>query len=371
VLRGLHRFDLQNLLVIANAILVSVGWVVVLLLGGGVVGLVLVNILVMLVLQVPTIWLIRWAAPELGYGWRGASRAAVGTVFRFSTWVFAVNIAGRVQTKTDEIVIGAFLPVSAVTPYALANKLSDVGLMLTEQFLKVLLPLASELHAGADRARLRALYLTSTRLTLAIFVPVGGTLAILAGPILSGWVGPAYADYAYVAVILVVADCIAASQWPAGSVLQAMVRHRPIALSAMAAALANLVLSILLLPSLGLAGVALGTLIPATVEAFGFVLPYTLRVVGVSLGEVLREVALPTLAPAVPMAGVAYGLLWAVAPTSLLAVAPIAALSVATYALVYLWLGARELEREACRGFASGTVRLIGGRLGRSSRRAA
>jgi O-antigen/teichoic acid export membrane protein len=332
-----------------------------------VVGLVAVSIVVMLLLQIPTIGLIRWAAPDLAFGWRSGSRESVGTLFRFSTWVFAVNVAGRVQTKTDEIVIGAFLPVASVTPYALANKLSDVGLMLTDQFLKVLLPLASELHAGGDQARLRQLYLTSTRLTLAICVPLGGTLAIFASPILTGWVGPAYADYAYLVVILVIADGIAASLWPAGSVLQAMVRHRPVALSAMVAAAGNLVLSIVLLQWLGLAGVALGTLIPAALECLGFVLPYTLRVLGVSAGELAREVLAPTFAPAIPMLAVAYLLLRGVQPDSLLTVAPLVGLSLATYAVLYLWLGAGALERQACRDLASGTRRVIGGRLGRSS----
>ena len=359
VLRGLHRFDLQNVLVVANAVLAGVGWVVVLLLGGGLVGLVAVSIVVMLLLQLPTVGLIRRAAPDLTFGWRGASRNSVGTLFRFSSWVFAVNVAGRIQTKTDEIVIGAFLPVASVTPYALANKLSDVGLMLTDQFLKVLLPLASELHAGGDRKRLRQLYLTSTRLTLAICVPLCGTLSIFAAPILVGWVGPAYADDAYLVVILVVADAIAASQWPAGSVLQAMVRHRPVAISAVLSAIGNLVLSIVLLQSLGLAGVALGTLIPGALECLGFVLPYTLRVMGVSAAEFAREVLAPTLAPAIPMLAVAYLLLRGLQPDSLLTVAPLVGVSLATYAVMYMWLGASTLERRACRSMATGTLRLI------------
>jgi O-antigen/teichoic acid export membrane protein len=367
VLRGLHRFDLQNVLVLASALLSTIGTIVVLLLGGGIIGVMLVSITIMLVLQAPAIWLVRRAAPDVGVSWRGGSLARVGPVLGFSSWLFAINAAGRVQTKSDEIVIGSFLPVAAVTPYALANKLSDVALMLADQFMKVLLPLASELHAGGDLARLRALYLTSTRLTLAILVPVGGTLAVLAGPLLGAWVGAAYSEYAYLVVILILADAISASQWPAGSVLQAMVRHRLLAVTAVASAIVNLGLSIVLLPRLGLAGVALGTLIPTAISSLGFVLPFTMRVLCVKPGQVMREVLVPTLVPALAMGGVTWTLVSTTRPESLLSLGIVAVLALATYALGYLCLGASEFERRTYRTFAIGTLRLIGGRLGRSS----
>jgi O-antigen/teichoic acid export membrane protein len=365
VLRGLHRFDLQNLLVLASALLSTLGTIAVLLLGGGILGVMVVSILVMLVLQAPAIWLVHHAAPEVGFSWRAASWARVRPVLGFSSWLFAVNAAGRVQTKSDEIVIGWFLPVAAVTPYALANKLSDVALMLADQFMKVLLPLASELHAGGDLARLRALYLTSTRLTLAILVPVGGTIAVLAGPLLTAWVGAAYSEYAYLVVILLLADIIGASQWPAASVLQAIARHRVLAVTAVASAAVNLALSILLLSRVGLAGVALGTLIPTAVGSVGFVLPYTLRVLGVSSAEFVRKVLAPSLLPAMPMAGLTLALMWTGRPESLAGVCGLAALALGTYAVTYLCLGASEFERRTYRGFATGMLRVVGPRLGR------
>jgi O-antigen/teichoic acid export membrane protein len=63
-------------------------------------------------------------------------------------------------------------------------------------------------------------------------------LAGLAGPILTLWVGTGYAALAGVVVILVVANFMAAVQWPATAVLQGMARHRILALSTMASGLA-------------------------------------------------------------------------------------------------------------------------------------
>ena len=68
------------------------------------------------------------------------------------------------------------MALSAVTTYSLARRMAEASLILTEQFRKLLLPIASELHASDDRQRLRFLYTVGTRMTLAIYVPLSGYL---------------------------------------------------------------------------------------------------------------------------------------------------------------------------------------------------
>ncbi len=182
VLRGLQRFDIVNLIRISGTLLYAAGTVAVLLLGHGLLGMVGVGIAVSLLAQVVSIRAIHRVEPELRFGWRGARRRWVGTILSFSWLLFTGQVAGRLQTRTDEIVIAAVLPLGAVSAYALCRRLSELGQFLTGQFLKVLLPLASELHTENDGARLRALYLTSGRLTLALFTPVGGAVLLLARP---------------------------------------------------------------------------------------------------------------------------------------------------------------------------------------------
>ncbi len=345
VLRGLHRFDLLNVISLASTLLSTAGSVLVLLLGGGVVGLMLVNIGVMLALQAPSIWLLGSAAPELRFGWRGSTRKHAAQVFRFGSWVFMVDLASRLQAKTDEIVIGLFLPVAAITPYAIANRMAEVPQILTDQFLKLLLPRAAELHVTDELSRMRGLYLTSTRLTLAALVAIGGTLTLVAGPLLKVWVGPAYSDAAVLVAVLVLASAINTSQWPAASILQAMARHRVLAVSSMASAVANIVLSIVLLRWLGLMGVAIGTLVPTALECLGFVLPYTAHVLGVRRTELARQVLLPTLLPAIAMASLTSVLMSRTRPESLADILLVSFVALATYASTYLLSGASAAER--------------------------
>lgn len=302
VLIGLQRYDLANLMGLIGTLSSALLTVIVLLLGGGVVGMVAVNIPITLLLQIPSIIVIRRIAPDLRFGLRGARRDRVRQVFSFSTSLFIGDIAGRLQLKTDEIVISAMLAIAAVTPYALARKLSEAASLVTGQFLKVLLPLASELHAVNDRVRLRALYLTSTRLTLAIFLPVACVLVIIPDIVLRTWVGPAYASSAPLVIILTLSGLVNISQSPAGSLLKGMGRPQLLAFAALGNGIANLGLSIALARPLGVTGVALGTLLPTAVECLGVVLPYAVRAVGVSFSEVLEQVVLPAFLPVVPAA---------------------------------------------------------------------
>ena len=357
VLRGLHRFDLSNLVSIIGMTVYTVAVVGVLLFGGGVVGIAAVNIPITLVMQIPTVWLIHRVAPELRFGWRGASGHLLKTVTSFSSALFVINLSGLIQTKTDEIVIGAFLPIAYVTPYSLARRLSELPKLLTDQFMKVLMPLASQLHAENDAGRLRVLYITSTRLTLAIFLSIATSVVILAQPFLTVWVGPIYGNYAYLVLILAVASFVDTSQWPAGSILQGMGRLRLLALLTFCTALANLGISITLLPVIGLAGVAFGTLIPATIESFCFVMPYAMRLNQVKLRTTLTEIFLPTLLPAALTAVVLYGLREVVKPDSWLSLAVTGGMGFLVYVVAYMTIGAGQAERQLGRDLALSVIR--------------
>jgi O-antigen/teichoic acid export membrane protein len=366
VLRGLHRFDLANVVGIIGMTLFTGATIAALLLGGGLLGMVAVNVPVTLITQLPAIWLVNHAAPELHFGLRGASRSLLKTVTSFSSTLFVINAASQLQTKTDEIVIGISLPIADVTPYSIARRLSELPQLLTEQFMKVLMPLASQLQAEHDDRRLRALYLTSTRLTLAVFLPLALGVVILAQPFIAVWVGAPYGQYAYLVLILTAASFMMTSQWPAGAILLGMGRHRILAVITLGSALVNLGLSLTLVHPFGLAGVALGTLIPATIENLGCVLPYAMRVNKVSLRLVLTEIYLPTLLPAVPMSAVLYGLRELFQPASYVSIAAIGGAGLLVYLLGYVLIGAGQTERQFGRDTLLAAIRFTRTHLGRA-----
>ena len=359
VLRGFQRFDLINVIVIATTLIGAAATIGVLLLGGGVVGLVIAGIVVMLAMQVPTIWFIRRVAPELRFGPHLFSREAFRTVASFSSSIFLLRLGGKLESGTDEIVIGAILSMTSVTAYSLARRLSTLPQLMTEQFLTVIVPLASELEAGNDQRRLQSLYVVSTRMTLAVCVPVATCLVLLAGSVLTVWVGEEYAQYSQLVAILTVAGVIDVSVWPAGFVLQGIAKHRVTAVASVCAGVLNLGLSLILIRTLGLTGVAIGTLAPTAIICLGWVTPYAKRVLGVSTREVLGRIYLPTLLPVLPTALLVLALRRVIDASSFLGLVFIGTVGVVSYAAVYLSLAVTATERRVIRAAVSDAARLV------------
>ena len=345
VLRGLQRFDLINLIGVIATLVSAVATFSVLVLGGGVLGLALVGIGVTILVQLLSIWFIYRIAPELRFGWFGLRRSEMKVLVSYSSSLFFMNLGGYLESRSDEIVIGGFLPISSVTPYNLARRLSTLPQTFTEQFLTLLLPMASEMHAKEDSAQLRSLYIISTRVTVAMFVSMSMVLVILVKPLLTAWVGAEYAGYSYLVVILIVASLIDTSTWPAGFVLQGMARHSPLAAMTVAAGIANLILSILMVQRFGLLGVALGTLLPTSIICLGFVIPYAMRVIGTSVKDMYAKVLWPTLLPLIPMSILLIILREVFQPSSLGMILAVGAVGPLVYLAVYLRIGANEFER--------------------------
>jgi O-antigen/teichoic acid export membrane protein len=262
------------------------------------------------------------------------------------------------QTKLDAVVISAALPIRLLTPYNFGQRLAAGTWIAADQFGKVLLPLATEVSATRERAALRALFLTATRLTLGIALGVGLPLALLGGPILKLWVGDAFAGYGTVVTLLALAAIVDLPSNPAAYVLQSIERHAPLAWMALGGAVANVGLSVALVGRYGIDGVASATLIASTAEIALFVVPYTARVLGVSLREFVSGVVLRLAIPAGALAGL-LALGEAILPvTSLLRLTVVVGVALACYVLAYVTLGADTYERAAYRSGASATRRL-------------
>jgi O-antigen/teichoic acid export membrane protein len=345
VMQGLQRYDLYNGAHIA-ATFWEVGAVVIALsLGGGLSGMVAAFIPANILTCCVAAWLVRRAAPDLRLRWRGATRASLKKIGTFSGSLFAMDVGGRLQTKTDEIVIALFRPLTAVTPYALARKLAELSEAVVVQCVRVIMPLASELHAGADTRKLRTLYIAASRVAIGIAMPVAVVLALLGGEILTLWVGPSYAAYAQLVAILAVAYLARSSQRPAFEVLQGMARHHLIAITSVASGAASIILSIVLLPLFGVYGVAVGALVPSVVSSLGVVMPFANRTLRVSRHQAVREIWLPVALPATTAAAALWMLRRQFDGPSLEMVVAGCALTFVTYAVGYLSMPAAVFER--------------------------
>ena len=361
VLRGLHRFDLINLISSLGMLALAGGTVLVLVLGGGVVEMAAIVIPLTLVWQVPAIAMIHRLAPELRFGLRGARRDQVREVASFGGALFGINAAETVKMKSSEIVIGASLPVAAVAPFSVARRLSELPEMLTFQFAKTLMPLSSKLYAEGHRDALRGIYISATRVVLGVFAAAAIPMTVYSSELLTAWVGAEFAADADVLVVLVFAGLAKVAMFPALLMLQGMDRHRPLVVFALSSAALHLVLAISLVSSAGVIGVAYATLIATTAEMLAAI-PYAMRVNRVGPAELLTRALAPALVATVPALALALELRSALELGSLVAIGLAAIPPLLVFAVVFLLMPQSRVELRFVRRVAVAASRRLSAR---------
>jgi O-antigen/teichoic acid export membrane protein len=225
-----------------------------------------------------------------------------------SSWVFLLNVSGRLILDTDAVLIGVMLGTSAVAAYQVALGPATAVRRAADQFNSVSLTAAASLKAQDEKARLQQLLVEATRAVTCVFLPCIALLAAWGDELLRLWVGPEYTSSYTTLVVLTIGVLAIAIQGTAGQVLLALERHRLMALIAGGEALCNVGLSIILAQRYGIVGVALGTAIPTLITAFGITLPYACRLVGTPYAGLLRRLVPPALVAGGAYAVMALGL---------------------------------------------------------------
>jgi O-antigen/teichoic acid export membrane protein len=333
VIVGFQRFHLNNLTSIATSVAVAIANVIVLLSGYGIVELVAVTTAVRIAALL-VYWLNAYRVfPGLAIDWRLFNVQRLREISGFSVFMLVLECAYKLNYSTDVIVIGAFLGAPAVALWAPAQRLIEVLLRLSNQLSESLFPIVVDYDTQRSADRLRVLFIQGTRLSLATVLPIAGGAALLAQPLLTAWIGPAFGQTAVIAQILAVSVIVRVGCSTSSVVLKGAGEHRRLTWLIGGMAVANLALSIALIRPYGLAGVAVGTLVPVAIVSLLGLVPAACRRVGVSLARLLREACWPALWPA----GVVAALVLACRDRLPIAISVVAA-QLVTGALVYLAL---------------------------------
>jgi O-antigen/teichoic acid export membrane protein len=289
-----------------------------------------------------------WARRRPGSFTAGRRALIVPTATR----LIAVEISNLVMYSLDRVILGAFGTPRTVGLYEGPVRAHNLIYALGGALSVPTVPTASRYVATDDRRRLRELALRGSRYTLALFVPLVVTLMALAKPLLEGWLGDRYGSGATALTILVSYWLLYGALVVTPGFLVGTGRARELARIIAGVAAANLALSLVLTPIVGLEGPALGTAIPFAL-AFPLLLRVGLNAAGVSVGELARSAWLPAYSLALVLAGVLLALRTATGLDSIVAVAAAGAGGVLAYwaAFYLLWLGPDE--RALVRGLFS------------------
>ncbi len=221
----------------------------------------------------------------------------------FSVFILIIDLANKLNYSTDAIVIGAFMGTSAVAIWAVAQRLIEIVQRITDQLNAVLFPVVVDSSTVQRTDRLQKILVQGTRLSLAMVVPLATVLGLTARSLVMVWVGPAFAESVNVIYILSFVVALRVGNATSSVILKGSDLHKFLAFSNISMAVGNLVLSVLLVRSYGLIGVAVGTLIPMIVISMFVVFPRACRRVQLPVLTVVRKSVWPATWPAIVMGG--------------------------------------------------------------------
>lgn len=346
LLGGHQRLDVQNLGNFVGTVLYAVLVAILIPRGGGLVLLAALTLGVTLVrLGLPLFWLRR-EFPQLRLRRDYVTRARVRELASVSWSNFLVHVANKVVFSTDIVVVGIVLGAREAAIYAIASRLFQLAFGLASVLTALLYPAFAEYEGAGDEARQRRLLLSGLRGGSAAALVLALPLLLIPEHLLTGWLGDGYEDSAPVLALLAVVILIHQPIWLLTQYLVARGRQREIARLLVAAAGANVVLSIVLATTVGTWGVALATLL-ADAAVLAFAVPlWVSPAAGVRSLALARALARPAL-PALVVAALVFGVARWVDTDTLLELAPVGA-AWAVLASAAVWrLGLTADERRS------------------------
>lgn len=353
VLHGFQRFDIGNYVGVFAGVLRAVLTVLTLNAGYGVVGLAIVQLTVTLIGGflgfLFTLSIMK--AEGFRYKWEKINhRRRVALVRRmagYSIFVFINNIGQKTNAAAGPIIIGIFLPVAAVTPYAIAGNLANYARSLILSSAWVFNPLVSHYASLKESATLVDVVRHGAKLPLIVGLPV--TVAfILVGDIFIGlWMGPEYVvEAAAVLMILAFMETMSAPHHVMAAALYGLSRHQSLALFRVLEAVSNVALSVVLVKSWGIVGVAIGSLVPHLVVVL-ILLPAVIgHYIGVNVLSLMGGIFLRPLIGVVPFGLSLHLLFQAYPPESLVGFFVRIALALPVYLLAVLLISLDSVERK-------------------------
>jgi O-antigen/teichoic acid export membrane protein len=324
LLGGHQRFDVQNLGNFIGTIVYAV-LVAVLLPRGG--GLVLLGVLTLGVtlfrLGLPLLWLRR-EFPQLRLRRAYVTRRGVRELASVSTSNFLVHLANKVVFSTDVVVVGIVLGPRAATLYAIPAKLFQLAFGLCSVGANLMFPAFAEQEGAGEADRQRRLLLIGLRGSIAAALVVALPLLLIPDLVIEAWLrSDTYGESSAVLALLAVVVLIHQPIYLLTNYLIAIGRQAVVARTLIVGVVVNVVLSLVLVETVGIWGVALATLV-ADVGVLLYVVPaLAAPAAGISVASFARAALrplLPAAAAAVPLLVVASR---ALEPDTLLELAPV------------------------------------------------
>jgi O-antigen/teichoic acid export membrane protein len=260
VLAAIHRFDVLSTLTMAQTLARAGGVVLILRSGRGLITLAYWELTIVTIAALATVGVALKLFPPCRVKLEKPQIETLKMIWNYSLVTFVWIIAVQIIINTDNLVVGAFLSVGLVAYYSIGGSLTAYSGQIVYAMSTTFIPLASNMEAEGKSEELQKLLIRGTQATLALALPISLTLIFRGKTFIGIWMGRQYSEMSgNVLQILMIAQFFSVATATSGSVMMAIGKHKPAAKAAAFEALLNLGLSLILVKTVGIYGVAWGT----------------------------------------------------------------------------------------------------------------
>ena len=256
------RYDILSIIQMLTLALQTVLTVLVLVQGFRLLALIWITVISSALSRILTIYYTRKIMPHLRLQFNRLKARNTKMLFFYSSFAFISKLADELKVNVDVPVITAYLGLAVVTHYKIASTMVVYFRALVVSILGIFLPLFSQQYGSGDFEALKKSFFFCSRLGVCIAGFIGFGLVAWGYPFIQRWMGPQYLDAYPILVILTVACAVDMAQAASPAYLFATSNHRYFSLYSVAEGIFNVLLSLFLVKTYGMMGVALGTLIP-------------------------------------------------------------------------------------------------------------
>ncbi|HSG64282.1 MAG TPA: oligosaccharide flippase family protein, partial [Gammaproteobacteria bacterium] len=262
IFEGQQRYDLMNAVDIGVAILGALAIFVVLSLGYGLLGLAIVTVADG-ALGAAIKWAtVRRAFPATSWPTLGFDGDTWRAIRGFSLWNSLNDIVTEGTAQLDKLLIPILLASVLLTPYSLIVMVAALVFVVAEPITEPIFPLAARQHGKGDTVSLGVVLARSSKLVNAVTLPTTIVLLCFGMTILDLWIGTEYTNVdPRVLWFTVMSFFLSTYFWSSLAVLMGAGLVKRIFWTSVLEVAIVLALILVLVPVLGLAGLALAGLI--------------------------------------------------------------------------------------------------------------
>jgi O-antigen/teichoic acid export membrane protein len=282
VLAAINRYDLLSLIATLQVLARAIGVILILRHGGGLIALAYWELAVILTSGLAICTAALKTFPPCRVRLERPHLATIKMIWSYSFAMFLIMISSQIIFSTDNLVVGTFLSVGLVAYYSIGGSLMLYSSQVVGALSTTFIPLASGLEASGKTAELQKLLLRGTQGTLALVLPIGLTLLIRGKTFIGLWMGKQFSEISgTVLQILLITLFFMIANNTASNIMFGTSNQKAVAKWSVIEAIANFTVSIVLVKTIGIYGVAWGTSITMSIVHLIFWPRYVQKTLGV------------------------------------------------------------------------------------------